>query len=142
MPRPAGPPTRPSPAAEDPRRPDVIVDFVHEDGLLSVAIENIGEHPAVDVSVAFDPPCRGLGGALDVASMPVFRGIPFLAPRRRIATLIDSSAAYFARREPTKIAVTVRYADRAGAGYEDVIRHDLDIYRGLISHVPARTPQG
>ena len=125
--------------AGDSRRPDVIVDFVYEDGLLLVAIENIGEGPAVDVSAAFAPPFRGLGGELDVAAMPLFRRLRFLAPRRRIATLIDSSAAYFGRGEPTEIGVTVRYADRAGVQYEDVIRHDLDVYRSLISPAPARS---
>ena len=125
-------------SAPSPARPDVIVDFVYDDGVLQVAIENIGASPAVDVSVAFDPPFRGLGGEVDVPSMPLFRSLPFLAPRRRIATLIDSSAAYFARGEATKIAVTIRYGDRAGARYEEVIRHDLDIYRTVLSYTPPR----
>jgi hypothetical protein len=119
-------------------RPDVIVDFIYDDGVLLVAIENIGERPAVDVTVAFDPPFRGLGGELDVQAMPLFRRLPFLAPRRRIATLVDSSAAYFARGEPTRIVVTIRYADRSGARHEDVIRHDLEIYRAVISYTPPR----
>ena len=126
-----------SPRASGDSRPDVIVDFLYDDGMLQVAIENIGERPAVEVSVAFDPPFRGLGGDLDVPSLPLFQHLPFLAPRRRIATLLDSSAAYFARGEPTKIAVTIRYADRSGARYEEVIRHDLDIYRTVISYKPA-----
>ena len=126
-----------SPRASGDSRPDVIVDFLYDDGMLQVAIENIGERPAVDVSVAFDPPFRGLGGEIDLSSMPLFQRLPFLAPRRRIATLLDSSAAYFARGEPTKIAVTIRYADRSGARYEEVIRHDLDIYRTVISYKPA-----
>lgn len=118
---------------DDPRRPEVIVDFVFDDGLFHVAIENIGGRPAIDVSVTFDRAFHGLGGEQDVSSLPLFRGVPFLAPRRRISTLLDASAAYFARREPTKIVATVTYADRSGAAYKDVIRHDLEIYRDVIS---------
>lgn len=118
---------------DDRRRPEVIVDFVFEDGLFHVAIENIGERPAVDVSVAFDKAFRGAGGERVTSNLPLFRGIPFLAPRRRISTFLDASAAYFARREPTRIAATVTYADRSGLKYEDVIRHDLEIYRDVVS---------
>jgi hypothetical protein len=129
------------PASADSRRPDVIVDFVCDDGALQIAIENIGDGPALDVAVTFDPPFRGLAGDLDVAAMALFRNLSFLAPRRRIVTLVDSSAAYFARGEPTKVAVTITYNDRAGARYEEIIRHDLDIYRSVISRTPMRTVQ-
>jgi hypothetical protein len=41
--------------------PDVIVDFVFEDGLFFLAITNIGPEPAERVHVAFDTPFKGLG---------------------------------------------------------------------------------
>jgi hypothetical protein len=81
-------------------RPDVIVDFVFEDGMLFVAVQNIGSQPAQQVHVTFEPPFRGLGGAASVPELPLFRNIEFLAPSRSIRTLLDSSAAYFARQEP------------------------------------------
>lgn len=121
------------PSPRPPRAPDVIVDFVFDDGMFHLVVENIGDAPAVDVGVAFDPPFRGLGGQQPVTSLPLFTRLPFLAPRRRISTFLDTSAAYFAREEPTKIAVTVTYADRSGAVHRAVIHHDLDIYRDLIS---------
>ena len=43
-------------------RPDVIVDFLFEDGMLFVAVQNIGSLPAQQVHVIFDPPFKGLGG--------------------------------------------------------------------------------
>jgi hypothetical protein len=117
--------------ASDQSRPEVIVDIVFEDGLFHVAIENIGQKPAREVSVRFHPTFRGAGGHLEVSALPLFRRIPFLAPRRRITTFVDTSSAYFARCEPTDITATVTYTDAAGAEYTDTIPHDLAIYKDV-----------
>ena len=95
-------------------RPDVIVDFLFEDGNLFVSVQNIGSHPALRVHVAFDPSFKGLGGTVSVSDLPLFRNIEFLAPSRSIRTLLDSSAAYFARHEPERITATTSYLDRSG----------------------------
>jgi hypothetical protein len=112
-------------------RPDVIVDFVFDEGKFFIAVENIGDRPAVDVSVRFDRPFTGAGGKRRISTLPLFKGIPFLAPRRRIITFLDTSASYFARREPTALAAAVTYADTDGVKYKLVIRHDLGIYRDV-----------
>jgi hypothetical protein len=112
-------------------RPDVIVDFVFEDGTLFVAVQNIGSQPAVQVHVAFDPPFKGLGGTTSIPELPLFRKIEFLAPSRSIRTLLDSSAAYFARQEPEQITATASYTDRAGQKFSSTMRHDLSIYRDI-----------
>src|SRR5262245_51567461 len=109
-------------------RPEVIVDFVFDEGVLFVAVANIGERPARKVSVAFDPAFTGAGGAC-VSSLPLFRHIEFLAPRKTITTLLDSSAEYFRRGEPTQIAARISYADSGKTRYRETIRHDLGIYR-------------
>ena len=112
-------------------RPDVIVDFVFEGGMLFVAVQNIGSHPALRVHVAFDPPFKGLGGTTSIAELPLFRNIEFLAPSRSIRTLLDSSAAYFARKEPERIAATASYSDRSGQKFSSTMLHDLSIYRDI-----------
>lgn len=112
-------------------RPDVIVDFIFEDGILFVAVQNIGYHPAVRVHVVFDPPFKGLGGTTSIPELPLFRNIEFLAPSRSIRTLIDSSAAYFARNEPEQITATTSYSDRSGQNFSSTMLHDLSIYRDL-----------
>jgi hypothetical protein len=112
-------------------RPDVIVDFIFEDGLLFVAVVNIGSQPAQRVHVAFDPPFKGLGGAAAIPELPLFRNIEFLAPSRSIRTLLDSSAAYFARQEPERVTATISYSDRAGQEFGCTIHHDLTIYRDI-----------
>ena len=112
-------------------RPDVIVDFLFEDGLLFVAVTNIGPEPAQRVHVDFDPPFQGLGGTACIPGLPLFRNIEFLAPHRSIRTLVDSSAAYFARHEPERITAAIAYSDRAGNDFSCTILHDLAIYRDL-----------
>jgi len=115
---------------------DVSVDFVFEDGLLYAVVANIGERPALKVSCRFEPAFHGLGGSVEVSRLPLFRNIEYLAPGREIRTLVDSSAAYFARKEPTKLEIAVTYRDEDGARRQATIAHDLGIYRDLAYVVP------
>jgi len=116
---------------------DVSVDFIFEDGLLHAMVANIGERPALKVSCRFEPAFHGLGGSVEVSRLPLFRNIEYLAPGREIRTLVDSSAAYFARKEPTKLEIAVTYRDEDGARRQATIAHDLGIYRDLAYVVPA-----
>jgi hypothetical protein len=118
--------TGPAPA------PEVMVDFVFDRGFLHVAVANLGAMPAFNVVVKFDRPFRGLGGEREMSSLRLFRRIDFLAPHKRIETLLDSSAAYFARREPVRLRALITYRDGAGRRHERNIRHDLSIYRDLV----------
>ena len=127
-------------AKEEPARPEVIVDFRFEQGLLYIALVNISEVPAYRVSVRFDKPFRGLGGECEVSALRLFRRVEFLAPHKRIETLLDSSRAYFQRREPTAIKATVSFRDAAGKAQTREIVHDLKIYQELsyvVSHAPS-----
>jgi hypothetical protein len=114
-----------------PQPPEVIVDFIFEDGLLFVALQNISDRPAYDVSVTFDKSFCGMGGERDVSALRLFKRTPFLAPRRIIRTFLDSTTAYFARKEPTSIVVKVSYKDVGQREYAHTIEHDLAIYRDL-----------
>ena len=123
--------------AEAESEPEVIVDFDFEGGLLFVGVRNLGERPALEVSTRFDKPFRGLGGARKMNGLALFKRIEFLAPGKEIRSLLDSSAAYFARHEPTDITVTVTYADGSGTSFKDAMHHDLGIYRD-VSYVSPR----
>jgi hypothetical protein len=121
----------PQSAGKDAGGPDVIVDFIFDDGLLFVAVQNIGDKPAYKVSVEFDPPFRGVEGTRQVSQLLMFRNIEFLAPWKEIATFLDTSAAYFRRGEPTRISAAVSWRDAAGRGHSATIQHDLNIYREI-----------
>jgi hypothetical protein len=117
----------PEPASD----PQVIVDFAFERGLLFVGVRNLGDRPAVDVKVEFDKPFRGLGGSREMNRVGLFQRIRFLAPGREIRTLVDSGAAYFARKEPTLLTAAVSYRTAAGERRRHSITHDLSIYHDL-----------
>ena len=93
-------------------RPEVIVDVVFEDGLFLLSVANIGDRPALDVKTTFNRKLVGLGGAKDVAALPLFRNIPFLAPREeRSGRCLDSAPSWFARARSNAITARVTYAD-------------------------------
>jgi hypothetical protein len=109
---------------------DVILDVVFEDGLLLLELANLGPRPAREVACQFEHPLPGPDGR-DLTKLPLFRHVPFLGPGRRIRTLLDSSAAYFAREAPTRVLVVVRYRSEDGREHRTRIEHDLGIYRDV-----------
>jgi hypothetical protein len=112
-------------------RPEVIVDFELEGGLLFVVLANVGSSSARAVKVRFEPEFHGLGGKKSIPRMRMFRALDLLAPQRRLRQLVDDFAAYTAREEPVAIEVALDYRDRDGQRFEERIRHDLRIYREL-----------
>ena len=112
-------------------RPDVIVEFLFDRGLLFVSINNIGNQPALVVSVKFNKKITGAGGKKEISALPLFTQIEFLGPKREIVTFLDASDSYFRRKQPTKIVAQVSYTDRQKRKYSTTINHDLEIYREL-----------
>jgi hypothetical protein len=125
MPRPRATPIPDAP------RPDVIVDFIADDGLLFVSLKNIGAGSAYAVRTRFTPPFRGLGGEKRLSDMQLFRHVGFLPPGKEFVQLVDPIAAYFQRREPSKLTATITYRDRDGRRFEEAIQHDLRIFKDL-----------
>jgi len=118
-------------AASSTGQPDVILDFIFDQGLLFIRLENIGEGPAIHVTTTLAPTFRGLDGSRDMTSLALFKGIEYFAPGRRIDVFMDSSEAFFRRNEPTRIIVTLNYRNFANVPLMKQIVHDLGIYRDL-----------
>lgn len=121
--------------ADEGPRPEMILDFEFDDGAFFIVLRNIGLRPACRVCTVLEPKIRGLGGDLDVASLPLLREIPFFAPGKQVRFLLDSSALYFSRGEPTKLTARITYSDDQSREFETVIQHDLEIYRSLAYRV-------
>ncbi len=115
----------------DERVPDVIIDFIFENGLFHIAVINIGDAPAYKTSVTFNRELKGLGGKKIISNMALFQNIEFMPPQKKIATLVDTAASYFKLQLPTDILATIKYSDRAGKPYINIIRHNLNIYRDI-----------
>lgn len=92
---------------------------------------NIGSRAAYDVHTDIEPSVTGLNGSLQLSNLQIFKGISFFAPGKQIRFLFDSSAAYFARGEPTQLSARITWRDSEGNPFQTVIRHDLEIYRSL-----------
>jgi hypothetical protein len=116
---------------ESVRRPEVIVDFIVDEGMLSVCLKNIGAGSAYRVRTVFDKPFHGLGGEKCVSRMRVFREVAFMPPAKEFCQFVDVLGRYAKRREPMRIKATVSYRDRTGNRYEDTMAHDLRIYLEL-----------
>lgn len=111
--------------------PEVIVDFIFEHGLFYIAIENIGNHNAYNISVDFNKKIFGIEGSKEVSALALFKNIAFMPPLKRIVTFLDTSASYFKRDEPTKLSLVVKYKDKYRRKYVSSIKHDLEIYREI-----------
>lgn len=113
------------------RRPEIIVDFLADQALLYVVLKNIGTRSAYRVITNFDKSFRGLDGKKCISTLQLFRYLLFIPPGKEFVQLVDSLGAYFRRREPSRLSATITYHDREGQEFEDVISHDLRIYRDL-----------
>lgn len=109
----------------------VVVDVVFESGALFLELANLSDRPALNVSCSFDPPLVDLQGR-DVSKLALFRRVEFLGPGRRIRTLLDSSAGYFAREGPTGVTVTTEYERPDEGRRSTTVTHDLEIFRELL----------
>jgi hypothetical protein len=113
------------------RRPEVILDFTIDDGLLTIHLKNIGARSAYAVKTTFDRPFHGLDGKKCISTMRVFRNLEFMAPGKDLSQFIDVLANYAKRQQPMRIAATISYRDREGKRYEDRIVHNLRSYLEL-----------
>jgi hypothetical protein len=114
-----------------PQRPEVIIDFAVEEGLLSVGLKNVGGTSAYRVRTLFDKPFYGLGGEKSICGMRLFRGLDFMPPEKEYWQFVDCLRAYTKRREPMRIKATISYRDRDGNRYEETMSHDLRIFLEL-----------
>ena len=113
------------------RKPEVIVDFIFDDGLLYIAVKNIGAPPAFKISTQFDQEFRGVAGEKLISDLALFKCIEFLPPQKEIRTFLDSSAAYFDRNEPAMISTRISYQDSRKRRYVNKIDHNLEIYKDI-----------
>jgi len=112
-------------------RPEVVVDFAVEDGLLTITLKNVGNTSAYRVRTVFDKRFRGLAGEKCISGMRIFRNLDFLPPQKEYRQFVDHLQHYAKRREPLRIKATVSYLDRDGNRYEETMVHDLRMFLEL-----------
>ena len=112
----------------------VVVDVVFEDGVLYLELANLADRPALNVRCSFDPKLIDVQGR-NVAELGVFRHAPFVGPRRRIRTLLDSVAGWFGREGAARVTVAVEYERPGEQRRATKVTHDLELYRELAYRV-------
>jgi hypothetical protein len=103
----------------------VVVDVVFELGLLYLELANLGDRPALDVSCSFEPPIVDVHGR-SLSELALFRHLGFLAPRRRIRSLLGPSAGY-----SETLTVSVEYGRHGGERATTRLTHDLAAFGEL-----------
>lgn len=115
----------------DGRKPEVIIDFDYQDGLLFIVVENIGSEPAYGVSVKFDKKITGAGGEKAISSLKLFQALEFIPPAKKIRVFVDSLESYIARGEPLVVQATIVYRDQENKSYTSRVKHDVSVYKGI-----------
>lgn len=124
-------PTGRSRSASNAPRPDVIVDFHCDQGLLFVSLKNIGERSAYSVSTIFDKPLLGLSGQKCISDLQLFRCVEFVPPGKQFSQLVDPLSTWFQQDRPSRYTITITYSARDGKKFRERIIHNLDIYKDL-----------
>jgi hypothetical protein len=125
-------PSRGSRSGSNAPRPDIIIDFNCEQGLLFVSLKNIGVQSAYRVCTVFDKPLLGLNGQKCISELQLFRCVEFVPPGKEFSQLVDPVATWFQQGRPNRYTITISYSDRDGKQFRERIVHDLDIYRDLV----------
>ena len=129
-PRPKKPETKPD-SDKLTRTPDVIVDFEFERGFLSIIIENIGDDAAHDVEIRFNKKISGMQKTKNISSLGVFKNLKFLPPGKKIKIFVDSFSLYVAQKQPMQIRASVVFKNKTKQRFENLIQHDLTIYKDI-----------
>lgn len=110
-------------------KPDVIVDFIFEEGLFYITVKNIGNKSACNITTKFSHHFNGVGGDKEISQLLMFKKIEFMPPGKEIKTFLDTSQSYFQREEPTNISTVIYFTDSTGKRFSNKINHNLDIYK-------------
>ena len=107
-----------------------VVDVIFDAGIFYLELANIGSQPVTEIACSFHPDLHDLHDR-SVNGLALFTSTMFLMPGKRIRTILDTSASYFARKGPKTISVTIGYTDWTGQRHNSKVVHNLAIYQGL-----------
>jgi hypothetical protein len=111
-------------------------EYDHETGTLNLAVENVGQGPAKDISFSFSRPIQASDGVV-ISELPIFTvGLTSLAPGARLTCYWDDlhDQMQFLRRqglEGEDFVVYVGYRDLPGTDYSNSWDIQPLVYEGL-----------
>ena len=109
----------------------IILDFVYENNLLYVVIENMGDTVTNRVSIDFDKKIMGLGKEKNISEMQIFKTISVFPPKKRFKIFVDTFSSYVKNKQPLLLTSKITYYQN-NKRFEDIIKHDLRIYKDFV----------
>lgn len=109
--------------------PAIVVDLLWRDRCFYFVLANISDRSMRDIRVAFRRKVIGMGGAVDIASLPIWTTLGLMPPGKRIEVTIDRDAVFFANNRSGPLAVSISYSDGDGATWRAQVTHDFGSYR-------------
>jgi hypothetical protein len=126
-------------ATSESRTAEVVLDVDVDGDRVHLVLANCGTAVATTVRVEFSRTLTGLGGELDLSSLPVFTQLGVLRPGRTLRIFWDAAPSLLQNREQTgPFTATVSWSERSRPRQRAQYRHDLSIYR----HWPPSVGQG
>ncbi len=114
------------------RLPEVIVDFECEEDLLFLVIANVGLSSAHQISIQCDKEIRDFRGR-QMTEMPILRRLEFMPPGKKIRLFVDRFSSYIGTKQPLRLEFQITYHDRERRKQTDVIRHNLAVFKGVVT---------
>lgn len=113
-------------------RPYIVVQIESENHWIDLIIKNIGNRPAKDVSIEFDPPLSVLSAGVKEDQKMDYQPMlkqKFFAPNHRLHTAIFPTSTVVDDPNCAKIfQVRIRYSDTSGCSFDDSYTLDLSSY--------------
>ncbi len=108
----------------------MVLDVEVERHRVHLVLANCGDAVATDVQVKFSRELMGLGGSLNISTLPVFTRLGVLRPGSALRIFWDAAPSLLAQREPVgPFVATVSWSERSRPRQRADYQHDLSIYR-------------
>lgn len=109
--------------------PAVVVDLLWRDRCFYFVLVNISDRSMRNIQVSFRRKVFGMGGAVNIAALPIWTTLGIMPPGKQIEVTIDRDTVFFANNPAGPVAVSISYQDGEGVTWRAQVSHDFGSYR-------------
>jgi hypothetical protein len=109
--------------------PAVVLDVLWRDRCLFFVLKNISDQSMRDIRIAFRRKVIGMGGAVNIAALPIWSTLALMPPGKEIEVTIDRDTVFYAHNKTGPLAISITYTDGNGTTWRAQISHDFEAYR-------------
>lgn len=111
--------------------PAIVLDVLWRERCLYFVLRNISDRSMRDIRVAFRRKVIGMGGAVNIAALPLWTNIGFMPPGKEIEVTIDRDSVFYVNNKTGPLAISMTYTDGSGTTWRAQISHDFEAYRNF-----------